>query len=80
MYIQKIKGSCPITTEMALIYDAVIAFAEATKYIQYMPQALNCSSLADNVQTDGSTFKNYMRSVSEDFHSQKKSFPVLNGF
>lgn len=48
---------------MALIYDAVIAFAETTKHIHYMPQALNCSSFSDNVQEDGSTFKNYMRSV-----------------
>ncbi|KAM7360463.1 glutamate receptor IID [Cochliomyia hominivorax] len=57
------NGSCPITTEMALIYDAVIAFAETTKHIHYMPQPLNCSSYSDNVQEDGSTFKNYMRSL-----------------
>lgn len=48
---------------MALLYDAVIAFAETTKSIQYVPQPLDCKLDADNVQEDGSTFKNYMRSV-----------------
>lgn len=48
---------------MALLYDAVIAFAETTKNMQYIPQPLDCKLEADNVQEDGSTFKNYMRSV-----------------
>uniref|UniRef100_A0A1I8NN53 Glutamate receptor ionotropic, kainate 2 n=1 Tax=Stomoxys calcitrans TaxID=35570 RepID=A0A1I8NN53_STOCA len=60
------NGSCPITMEMALLYDAVIAFAETTKHIQYMPQPLDCKLDADNVQEDGSTFKNYMRSLDFD--------------
>uniref|UniRef100_A0A1A9VGY6 Ionotropic glutamate receptor C-terminal domain-containing protein n=1 Tax=Glossina austeni TaxID=7395 RepID=A0A1A9VGY6_GLOAU len=57
------NGSCPITMEMALTYDAVIAFAETTKHLQYTPHALNCSDFSIDVLEDGTTFKNYMRSV-----------------
>lgn len=48
---------------MALTYDAVQVFAASTKNLVYRPQALNCSEQSNQVQTDGSTFKNYMRSV-----------------
>lgn len=48
---------------MALTYDAVQVFAAITKKLIYRPQALNCSEESNQVQTDGSTFKNYMRSV-----------------
>ncbi|XP_011185912.1 glutamate receptor ionotropic, kainate 2 isoform X1 [Zeugodacus cucurbitae] len=58
-----INDSCPITLEMALTYDAVQVFAATTKKIMYRPQALNCSDQSSQVQTDGSTFKNYMRST-----------------
>ncbi|KAL9893324.1 glutamate receptor ionotropic, kainate 2-like isoform 1-T1 [Glossina fuscipes fuscipes] len=57
------NGSCPITIEMALIYDAVVAFAETTKYLHYAPHALNCSDFSIDVLEDGTTFKNYMRSI-----------------
>lgn len=49
---------------MALTYDAVRVIAETTKNLPYEPQMLNCSERHDNVQPDGSTFRNYMRSVS----------------
>lgn len=48
---------------MALTYDAIQVFAETTKKLVYNPQPLNCSEYSDHVQPDGSTFKNYMRSV-----------------
>lgn len=49
--------------EMALTYDAVVAFAETTKHLQYTPHALNCSDFSIDALEDGTTFKNYMRSV-----------------
>ncbi|XP_018784659.1 PREDICTED: glutamate receptor ionotropic, kainate 2 isoform X2 [Bactrocera latifrons] len=57
------NGSCPLTLEMAITYDAVQVFAESTKNLVYRPQALNCSEQSNQVQADGSTFKNYMRSI-----------------
>ncbi|XP_067619829.1 glutamate receptor ionotropic, kainate 2-like isoform X8 [Eurosta solidaginis] len=56
------NGFSPITLEMALTYDAVQVFAETTKNLVYRPQPLNCSDQSDQVQPDGSTFRNYMRS------------------
>lgn len=58
-----IVGSSTITLAMALTYDAVRVIAETTNFLPYQPQQLNCSEHHDNVQPDGSTFKNYMRSV-----------------
>ncbi|XP_067619826.1 glutamate receptor ionotropic, kainate 2-like isoform X5 [Eurosta solidaginis] len=57
------NGFSPITLEMALTYDAVQVFAETTKNLVYRPQPLNCSDQSDQVQPDGSTFRNYMRSI-----------------
>lgn len=51
--------------EMALTYDAIQLFAETTKHIPIKPTALNCTDRSDSVRDDGSTFKNYMRSVSQ---------------
>ncbi|XP_017001091.1 glutamate receptor ionotropic, kainate 2 [Drosophila takahashii] len=56
-------GSTSITMSMALTYDAVRVIAETTKHLPYQPQMLNCSERHDNVQPDGSTFRNYMRSL-----------------
>jgi len=52
---------------MALTYDAVRVIAETTNNMPYQPQQLNCSERHDNVQPDGSTFRNYMRTVSPLF-------------
>ncbi|EDW96161.1 uncharacterized protein Dyak_GE25051 [Drosophila yakuba] len=57
------SGSTFITMDMALTYDAVRVIAETTKHLPYQPQMLNCSERHDNVQPDGSTFRNYMRSL-----------------
>ncbi|KAH8409836.1 hypothetical protein KR222_009343, partial [Zaprionus bogoriensis] len=57
------SGSSPITLAMALTYDAVRVFAETTNLLPYQPQQLNCSLSHDNVQPDGSTFRNYMRTL-----------------
>ncbi|XP_034489043.1 glutamate receptor ionotropic, kainate 2, partial [Drosophila innubila] len=56
-------GSSPITLQMALTYDAVRVIAETTNNLPYQPQQLNCSERHDNVQRDGSTFRNYMRTM-----------------
>lgn len=56
-------GSSPITLQMALTYDAVRVIAETTNNMPYQPQQLNCSERHDNVQPDGSTFRNYMRTL-----------------
>nr|XP_017102043.2 glutamate receptor ionotropic, kainate 2 [Drosophila bipectinata] len=56
------QGSSSITMAMALTYDAVRVIAETTKNLPYEPQMLNCSDRHDNVQPDGSTFRNFMRS------------------
>ncbi|XP_016977534.1 glutamate receptor ionotropic, kainate 2 [Drosophila rhopaloa] len=56
-------GSSSVTMSMALTYDAVRVIAETTKHLPYQPQMLNCSERHDNVQPDGSTFRNYMRSL-----------------
>lgn len=61
--------------EMALTYDAVRVIAETTKHLPYQPQMLNCSERHDNVQPDGSTFRNYMRSVSKP---QQSLIIILN--
>ncbi|BFF90810.1 glutamate receptor ionotropic kainate 2 [Drosophila madeirensis] len=57
------NGASTITMAMALTYDAVRVIAETTKHLPYQPQILNCSERHDNVQPDGSTFRNYMRSL-----------------
>lgn len=57
------KGSCPITVEMALTYDALQLIAETTKHISLKAEPLNCTDRSDGVTEDGSTFKNYVRSV-----------------
>jgi len=54
---------------MALTYDAVRVIAETTKHLPYQPQMLNCSERHDNVQPDGSTFRNYMRSVGKNVNT-----------
>ncbi|XP_073816653.1 glutamate receptor ionotropic, kainate 2-like [Musca autumnalis] len=60
------NGSCPITMEMALTYDAIQLFAETTKYIPLNPEPIKCTEHGDSVATDGSTFKNFMRSMKMD--------------
>ncbi|XP_036341414.1 glutamate receptor ionotropic, kainate 2 [Rhagoletis pomonella] len=55
--------SCPITLSMALIYDSVQLFAETTKYLTVQTVPLNCSDRSESVLDDGSTFKNYMRTL-----------------
>ncbi|XP_017471392.1 PREDICTED: glutamate receptor ionotropic, kainate 2 [Rhagoletis zephyria] len=57
------NGSCPITLSMALIYDSVQLFAETTKYLTVQTAPLNCSDRSESVLDDGSTFKNYMRTL-----------------
>ncbi|XP_037891865.1 glutamate receptor ionotropic, kainate 2-like isoform X1 [Glossina fuscipes] len=57
------NGSCPITVEMALTYDAVQLIAETTKHISLKAEPLNCTDRSDGVTEDGSTFKNYVRSL-----------------
>lgn len=49
--------------DMALTYDAVQLFAETAKNLGVEPVSLNCSNLMDGAREDGSTFKNYMRTV-----------------
>ncbi|KAH8310302.1 hypothetical protein KR044_000643, partial [Drosophila immigrans] len=56
-------GSSPITLAMALAYDAVRVIAETTNKLPYQPQQLNCTERHDVVQQDGSTFRNYMRTM-----------------
>lgn len=63
LYLSLFLGSSPITLAMALTYDAVRVIAETTNHLPYQPQQLNCSERHDNVQPDGSTFRNYMRTV-----------------
>ena len=48
---------------MALTYDAVQLFAETSKHLSLQPVSLNCSNTVEGAREDGSTFKNYMRSV-----------------
>ncbi|KAL9893323.1 glutamate receptor ionotropic, kainate 2-like isoform 2-T2 [Glossina fuscipes fuscipes] len=57
------NGSCPITVEMALTYDAVQLIVETTKHISLKAEPLNCTDRSDGVTEDGSTFKNYVRSL-----------------
>ncbi|XP_053947504.1 glutamate receptor ionotropic, kainate 2 isoform X2 [Anastrepha ludens] len=57
------NGSCPITLSMALVYDSVQLFAETTKYLTVQTVAMNCSDRSESVLDDGSTFKNYMRTL-----------------
>ncbi|KAL5284003.1 GRIK3 family protein [Megaselia abdita] len=49
--------SCPITMEMALLYDGVMLFAETSKNIDFSPVQLNCG---DSVWDKGSSYKNYL--------------------
>ncbi|XP_054091991.1 glutamate receptor ionotropic, kainate 2 isoform X3 [Zeugodacus cucurbitae] len=57
------NGSCPITVSMALTYDSVQLFAETTKHLRVRNVPLNCSDRSESVLDDGSTFKNYMRTL-----------------
>lgn len=57
------NGSCPITVEMALTYDAVQLFAETLKNLPFKPISQNCSQRTESVRDDGSSFKNYMRTL-----------------
>ncbi|XP_018784602.1 PREDICTED: glutamate receptor ionotropic, kainate 2 isoform X2 [Bactrocera latifrons] len=57
------NGSCPITVSMALTYDAVQLFAETTKHLTVRNVPLNCSDRSESVLDDGSSFKNYMRTL-----------------
>ncbi|XP_055849579.1 glutamate receptor ionotropic, kainate 2-like isoform X2 [Episyrphus balteatus] len=50
--------SCPITLEMALLYDAVRLFAEGTKSIELKSAPLNCDD--KEVLDNGYTFSNYL--------------------
>lgn len=49
---------------MALTYDAVQLFAETLKNLPFKPISQNCSQRTESVRDDGSSFKNYMRTVS----------------
>lgn len=51
--------------EMALTYDAIQLFSETSKLIPIKTIPLNCTDRTNNAQDDGSTFKNYMRSVKD---------------
>ncbi|XP_037952782.1 glutamate receptor ionotropic, kainate 2-like [Teleopsis dalmanni] len=57
------NGSCPITMEMALTFDAVQLFAETLKHHSLRAIGVSCSKNNDNVLEDGSSFRNYMRSM-----------------
>ncbi|XP_067619820.1 glutamate receptor ionotropic, kainate 2-like isoform X2 [Eurosta solidaginis] len=57
------NGSCPITLSMALTFDSVQLFAETTKHLAVQTLPLNCSDRSESVLDDGSTFKNYMRTL-----------------
>ncbi|XP_017844827.1 glutamate receptor ionotropic, kainate 2 [Drosophila busckii] len=57
------NGSCPITVEMALTFDAVQLFAETLKNLPFSPMPQNCSQRTESVRDDGSSFKNYMRTL-----------------
>lgn len=61
--------SCPITMEMALLYDGVFLFTEtlnnlfsdASETVQdFLPGAMNCTA---GVWEKGSSFKNYLGMV-----------------
>lgn len=47
--------------EMALLYDGVLTFAEASKEADFHPIQLDCS---DTVWDEGSSYKNYLAMVS----------------
>lgn len=49
---------------MALTFDAVQLFAETLKNLPFKPVSQNCSQRTESVRDDGSSFKNYMRTVS----------------
>uniref|UniRef100_A0A1B0AWL5 Ionotropic glutamate receptor C-terminal domain-containing protein n=1 Tax=Glossina palpalis gambiensis TaxID=67801 RepID=A0A1B0AWL5_9MUSC len=54
--------SCPLTVNMALVYDGVQLLAETFKHIMFRPVSLNCN---DDVTWDkGYTLVNYMKSLS----------------
>jgi len=48
---------------MALTYDAVQLFAQTLKNLPFKPVPQNCSQRTESVRDDGSSFKNYMRTV-----------------
>ncbi|XP_055851575.1 glutamate receptor ionotropic, kainate 2-like [Episyrphus balteatus] len=53
--------TCPITIEMALLYDAIQLYAETTKTMRFKPVSLNCS---DNIDWErGSSFGNFLHST-----------------
>lgn len=54
--------SCPLTVNMALVYDGVQLLAETFKHVQFRPEALNCND--DSSWDKGYTLVNYMKSVS----------------
>ncbi|XP_055907858.1 glutamate receptor ionotropic, kainate 2-like [Eupeodes corollae] len=50
--------TCPITMEMALLYDAVQLYAEASKSVQFRTVPLNCTD--SSVWDKGATYENYL--------------------
>ncbi|KAL9891638.1 glutamate receptor ionotropic, kainate 2 isoform X3 [Glossina fuscipes] len=57
-----VNVSCPLTVNMALVYDGVQLLAETFKHIMFRPVSLNCN---DDVTWDkGYTLVNYMKSLS----------------
>ncbi|XP_055907531.1 glutamate receptor ionotropic, kainate 2-like [Eupeodes corollae] len=52
--------TCPITIEMALLYDAIQFYAETTKTMRFKPVAMNCSD-KNNYWDKGSSIGNYLR-------------------
>ncbi|XP_073815886.1 glutamate ionotropic receptor kainate isoform X2 [Musca autumnalis] len=53
--------SCPLTVNMALLYDGVQLLAETFKHVQFRPEALNCND--DSSWDKGYTLLNYMKSL-----------------
>ncbi|XP_058983025.1 glutamate receptor ionotropic, kainate 2 isoform X2 [Musca domestica] len=53
--------SCPLTVNMALVYDGVQLLAETFKHVQFRPEALNCND--DSSWDKGYTLVNYMKSL-----------------
>ncbi|XP_059218523.1 glutamate receptor ionotropic, kainate 2 isoform X1 [Stomoxys calcitrans] len=54
--------SCPLTVNMALVYDGVQLLAETFNHVQFRPEALNCND--DSSWDKGYTLVNYMKSLS----------------
>lgn len=53
--------SCPLTVNMALVYDGVQLLAETFKHVMFRAESLNCND--DSSWDKGYTVVNYMKSV-----------------